>query len=701
MFIKQKKAAAVLTAAITAFTVFQDSAADVSAMFGSTLHDTENVEITIQTAKDRTKISSYIYGVNDSCSLADVDVTAVKQTGNSLSGYNWETNAANFGADGNYISSYELVTAFSKNVFSTPGLYTKNLLDKAELYDIPARYVTLQMMGYAANDAMGVVNPGEDRRWAEVRFNKADDLLIYPDVNDDAVYMDEYVSYLVNSVGFASDGGISGYFLDSEPETWSDRYEILDIDELTAAELVNKSSQLSKSVKSVDPSAMIFGPSVSGIEAYVNLKNEDDWKSYKETYSWFIDYYLDNMRMESDKNGKRLLDVLDLHFFTEAKSALLEPVISTDTKFANEERMQAVRVLWDSNYTENSTTARLYKQHTPIIPMLQASIRMYYPGTKLSFSEYNFGGGNDISGGIAQADVLGIFGREGVYMACLSPDGDDIPFQKAALNFYMDYDGEGSSFGDVSVYADNDGDVMSSVYASVESDDNSALRAVLINKNMTSEKTASVKISSDNEYYSAKVYSFGGESSDIVFDCMVEDIEENSFEFEMEPLTVYMFEFETEEMMIEETVATENTDEILTEEPVIDETEESVTEERITEIITVSETAETSLLTSEKEEASVTETSSEDSEASIVTEVPVVSEEQITGGDTTVTVPSEEITVRTETSASGSETAPHDGEEKPRVSMAVKTIVSLLVAAVVAVMVYVVITDFILAHKKK
>ena len=351
MYIKRKKAAAVFTAVLTAFNVLNYGTTDVSAMFGSTLHDTETVEITVNTGKDRTKISSYIYGINDSCSLADVNVTALKQTGNSLSAYNWETNAANFGADDNYISSYELVSAFSKNVFSTPALYTKNLLDKAELYDITAKYATLQMMGYAANDASGVVNEGEERRWAEVRFNKTEDLLIYPDIHDDVVYMDEYVSYLVNSSGFASDGGIDGYFLDSEPENWENRYAVLGLERLTASELVSRSSQLAKSVRSVDPSALIMGPSISGIESFVNLKNEDDWRSYKETYSWFIDYYLDNMRIASEKEGRRLLDVLDLHFFTEAKSALLEPVISTDTKFANEERMQAVRVLWDSNYT--------------------------------------------------------------------------------------------------------------------------------------------------------------------------------------------------------------------------------------------------------------------------------------------------------------------------------------------------------------
>ena len=44
-----------------------------------------------------------------------------------------------------------------------------------------------------------------------------------------------------------------------------------------------------------------------------------------------------------------------------------------------------------------------------------AKIAAHYPGTKLSISEYNYGAGGDISGGIAQADVLGVFGREGLF----------------------------------------------------------------------------------------------------------------------------------------------------------------------------------------------------------------------------------------------------------------------------------------------
>ena len=54
-----------------------------------------------------------------------------------------------------------------------------------------------------------------------------------------------------------------------------------------------------------------------------------------------------------------------------------------------------------------------------IIPRLRDKLDEHYPGTKLAFMEYSFGGGDDITGAIAEADALGIFAREGVYAAGL------------------------------------------------------------------------------------------------------------------------------------------------------------------------------------------------------------------------------------------------------------------------------------------
>ena len=130
-------------------------------------------------------------------------------------------------------------------------------------------------------------------------------------------------------------------------------------------------------------------------------------------------------------------------------------VLTGTDEFSNAFRMQAVRTLWDSDYTEASNVVMMYKQFTPVIPTLQASIRMNYPKTRLSFSEYDFGGGGNMSGAIAEIDALGTFASQEVYLACLAPQTEDYPFQKAALNLFTNYDGNGSSFGDHLVYADN------------------------------------------------------------------------------------------------------------------------------------------------------------------------------------------------------------------------------------------------------
>ena len=98
------------------------------------------------------------------------------------------------------------------------------------------------------------------------------------------------------------------------------------------------------------------------------------------------------MKTESEKAGTRLLDVLDLHYHTEATNGLLKPIINSSDELSNNARLQATRILWDNSYIENSSAAQMHTQHIPLIPTLKASVDMYYPGTKLSFSEYNFGG---------------------------------------------------------------------------------------------------------------------------------------------------------------------------------------------------------------------------------------------------------------------------------------------------------------------
>lgn len=530
-----------LLCVIGTFSAVLQNGGTAQARFSSSYLDTESVEITIDVTDTGRSISPYIYGINAESDISGVTVNALKQTDPRVSSYNWETNLSNT-ATGNVSANDEgLIGTYPPGRWGDPALYTEYLLTKAKRYNVPSRYVTLQM-----TNAVAAESPDNLLRWNDVFFSKADSYLSVPNTNDGAVYVDEYISYLVNRYGYAVDGGVNGYFLDNEPENWSELFPAAVAERITAEELVERSARLSSAVKKIDPTALVYGPSISGIEAFIRLKNQADWEQYSRDYSWFIDYYLMEMNEASRTAGTRLLDVLDLHYHTEATNGLLTPIIDGTDAFSHNTRLQAPRIFWDSTYTENSNIAILHNQHIPLIPTLEASINMYYPGTKLSFSEYNFGAGDHITGGIATADTLGIFAKYGVHMACLKPDTENIDFHKAAINIYTNYDGMGSRFGTTIVEADNDGDYMSSVYSAIDGNDTTTMRTVLINKNSTGSKTAAIEIKSDVMYENVEIYSFSSEGADIV---LLEDepsIEDNFLEFELEPLSVYMIVFSSE-----------------------------------------------------------------------------------------------------------------------------------------------------------
>jgi hypothetical protein len=47
-----------------------------------------------------------------------------------------------------------------------------------------------------------------------------------------------------------------------------------------------------------------------------------------------------------------------------------------------------------------------------LVPRMRQWVADNYPGTKTAITEYNWGAPDAITGAIAQADILGIFGRE-------------------------------------------------------------------------------------------------------------------------------------------------------------------------------------------------------------------------------------------------------------------------------------------------
>jgi hypothetical protein len=208
----------------------------------------------------------------------------------------------------------------------------------------------------------------------------------------------------------------------------------------------------------------------------------------------FTAYYLKCLSQAQDIYGRRLLDVLDVHWYPEARAGGERITTADAAPAVAAARMQAPRSLWDEHYAESSWIAR-NSTHGPIVllPRLQALIDANYPGTRLSVSEYNYGGGNDISGAIAEADVLGIFGRADLFAACQWPLSRREPFVAAAFDMYRNFDGHGGSFGEKSIFAQSDTAEGASVYASLDSAGAGSLTLVMINKR-SSETEANISI---------------------------------------------------------------------------------------------------------------------------------------------------------------------------------------------------------------
>ena len=136
---------------------------------------------------------------------------------------------------------------------------------------------------------------------------------------------------------------------------------------------------------------------------------------------------------------------------------------------------------------------------------MKNKIAAAYPGTQLAFTEYNYGAGHDISGGIAQADVLGIFGREGVFAASQWPLYNNEAFVGGAFMMYRNFDGHKGAFGDTSVDAVTGNVPDTSIYASLNSTNPGRMVLVAINKT-ANVITADISLSHAPAFNQAAIY---------------------------------------------------------------------------------------------------------------------------------------------------------------------------------------------------
>ena len=156
-----------------------------------------------------------------------------------------------------------------------------------------------------------------------------------------------------------------------------------------------------------------------------------------------------------------------------------------------------------------------------LLPRLREVVAAHYPGTKIAISEYNYGRTGDISGGVAQADVLGIFGREEVFAAAFWPLANPYAsdyggsgakayaYAFGAFRMYLNYDGEGGRFGDTGLRTTTSDPATTSAYASLDA----AGRVVIVAINKLGEqRVATFRIAAPTEMHGARVFTLTGAS---------------------------------------------------------------------------------------------------------------------------------------------------------------------------------------------
>jgi mannan endo-1,4-beta-mannosidase len=482
------------------------------------------VTVTIDFTKSARAISPWIYGTNFSLEKED-GVAFRRSGGNRLTAYNWENNASNAGADWYHSSDSYLSTS------NAPGKTLMDFHDET-LLSGAASLVTLQAAGYVARDKSGNVEENEiapSPRWVPVQFRKGSAFTLTPSTSDDAVYMDEAVNFLVQKYGKAGTAtGVSAYSLDNEPSLWSHTHARLHPENPSCAEIVRRNADLAAAIKSVDENALTFGGVFFGYSAFQNFLDAPDWDALEasDKYGWFLDYFLEQMRLEGEKSGHRLLDVLDLHWYSEAQGDVR--ITEANAKSAADQvaRLQSPRSFWDTTYAETSWISQWITpkqpvvnwdnpEHGPIhfIPHVQASIDAHYPGTKIAFTEWNFGGQDDITGGLAVVDVLGVFARQGVFAAAYWPLNDELDYVRAAFRLFRNADGKGLAAGSAYAMTRVSDNEKISAHATFEPG-STRMHLLVINKEL---ETNTVKLALTGATVSAAALAFGfdGSSTDL------------------------------------------------------------------------------------------------------------------------------------------------------------------------------------------
>ncbi len=484
------------------------------------------VTITINAAANRTTISPLIYGVAFASSnqLSDLNVPLNRSGGNSETRYNWQINAHNHAAD-YYFESLPDSPA-------TPGASTDAFVANSRNGGAKSM-VTIPMIGWApklglngengdgrlASYSIAKYGPqtGNDSQWFPDAGNGISTTnntpITWNDPNDantpvTSTFQQGYVQHLMNRWGSSTNGGVRYYLMDNEHSLWQSTHQDIHPVGPTMQEIRDKIFDYGSMVKANDPNALVCGPEEWGWPGYLYSGYDQQWSGAHHDYNQsdypdrtanggmdYMPWLLNQMHQYELTNGVRLLDYFTLHCYPQEGSVSGNAIDSATELLRN----QSTRVFWDTNYVDPSWINSIIM----LIPRMKNWAASYYPGTKIGITEYNWGAEPSINGATAQADILGIFGRENLDLATrwTTPDASTPTYK--AIKIYRNYDGNKSTFGDTSIQTIVPNPDNLSAFSAVRSADG-ALTLMVINKDIYNANPINAAITNFNATGSAQ-----------------------------------------------------------------------------------------------------------------------------------------------------------------------------------------------------
>jgi hypothetical protein len=464
--------------------------------------------INIDAMADRHRISPQVYGVNfaTTAQLLDLNVQLNRSGGNTTTRYNWQQNAANHAHDW-YYQSLEHGAAVA-------GEETDNFIQSTKNGGAQPM-VTIPMIGWVAKmgpnrqrlSSFSIAKYGaqQDADWQwfpdagnGVRTNGTHITNNDPhDANTpvDSSFMAGWLQHLKTKWGTANAGGVRYYLLDNEPSIWHGTHRDVRPNAPGMDEMLQKIVDYGEMVKSVDPNALVVAPEEWGWSGY--LLSGADQQYGATTGQWgnlpdktahggwdYLPWLLASFHEHEQRSGRKLVDVFTVHYYPQGGE--YGSNVSNDMQLR---RNRSTRSLWDPSYTDETWIADKVR----LVPRLKEWVDRYDPLTPIGLTEYNWGAESHMNGATAQADVLGILGREGMDMATLWVTPATGSPMYNAVKMYRNYDGSMSTFGDISIRATAPSPDNVAAFAAVRSVDQ-ALTVMLINKQLTSTATVALNV---------------------------------------------------------------------------------------------------------------------------------------------------------------------------------------------------------------